>query len=121
MSSWPVNKLSETDKKEIKRLTDVIEKQFKQEGYGEWPKDSCGDTCSYFVDMLCKSLGNHGFRWKIVRGWINYNKDQYEAGHVWIESADGTIVDPTAGQFFGGHALRIFPGGDSRYSHKRRW
>lgn len=35
--------------------------------------------------------------------------------HQWIEASDGTIIDPTLGQFVGGPALHIIAPDDVRY------
>jgi hypothetical protein len=36
--------------------------------------------------------------------------------HTWILASDGTIIDPTLGQFVGGDALHIVTRDDDRYS-----
>lgn len=115
---WPVRHLTDVDKERIREILAHHEQWLKSEIDG-WPANGCADTCSTIIDDLRDELGTHGLRWKLVSGSF-YDEDQDESsGHVWIEIADGTIIDPTAGQFIGGPALHILPEGDARYVRKR--
>lgn len=68
-----------------------------------WPNDWCMDTCFVLFPELRKIL--RGWRPNMVSGYF-YVPTPYghyawgEYGHVWIQCSNGTIIDPTASQFF---------------------
>ena len=118
-SKWPVRHLTEADKTKIRQIAKQVGQELKLE-ISAWPKNSCGDTSFTLLQALRKQIGNPGFRWNIIGGYFN-DKNHSDEQHKWIQIADGTIIDPTAGQFLGGQALRIFPPSDPRYLLKPSW
>lgn len=72
-----------------------------------WPYESCFDTCITIEADLVKAFPAYRFR---CRDGYFYDPswEDYGHGHFWIQGKDGTIVDPTVGQFIGGIPLRIF-------------
>ena len=110
--------LSEEDKQAISELMPAVERRLKRE-IPSWPRDACADSAFELLPLLREKLGNHGLRWKLVNGYFN-DSEHWEEGHTWIETAAGEIVDPTAGQFLDGPALRVFAAGDERYLARRR-
>jgi len=77
----------------------------------DFPYGYCADTCSIIFPDFRRLL--KPWKPRIISGYFycpnpmqDYNWGEH--GHSWIEANDGTIIDPTAGQFFGGLYYRIF-------------
>lgn len=87
-----------------------------------WPFGYCVETCVDLVEVLGEEEPAAG----AVYVWGRFRVDQRArrfaiwrlseagvwepwGGHAWVELVDGTIIDPTAGQFTGGPPLAIVP------------
>lgn len=78
---------------------------------GPFPHGCCVEASCQVVDELLEKMPDVGamYVWgdfllhDLPRPW--FSMDGRSAGHAWVELADGTILDITAGQFFGGPAL----------------
>ena len=81
-----------------------------------YPKDCCADTCWEVLEELNKELPET--LWNLVRGWFVVNPRTGDTqGHSWlVERRTGSIVDPTAGQFLPGTAIRIFTPSDKEFA-----
>jgi hypothetical protein len=72
-----------------------------------WPHHSCFDTCATIEEDIRKAFPSYDFRTR--EGYFyDPERQEYCHGHMWLQAHDGTIIDPTAGQFLGGHPLRVF-------------
>jgi hypothetical protein len=94
-----------------------------QKELGDWPTDSCSDTCSSIIDCLYQNLPD--WKFSIVRGYfaLDVANEHYRA-HTWLAGKlrgkthfvdPVVVVDPTAGQFLSGGAIRVFYEGEEDY------
>lgn len=70
--------------------------------------------CAIGSAMACCELLSLGFVAKMVEG---YN---YWEGHCWVELSDGTVVDPTAGQFGSEYSMYWYVGPKTEH-HSSFW
>lgn len=106
-----------------------------REEYGpQWPRDACSDTCSMIIHELSRGLRKEfpcagGWKTAIRSGRFapDLNNDRvFGDGHTWIVAAvrktpyaTGLIIDPTAGQFLPGQAVRVFTPDDPEWEFYR--
>lgn len=86
-----------------------------------FPKNCCGLAVEALLPTLEQQFPSHGFR--RVHGYYRMaiSQDGHRwRGHTWIEAGDGTIIDPTLGQFIGGTAARIVRPTSSLYQNYRK-
>lgn len=79
---------------------------------GTWPVGMCDSTCEILLAPEEEGGfdwgGRYGLRWRSG----GFRGEGSNAGHAWLAAEDGTIVDPTVGQFVPGPALRVILPGD---------
>jgi hypothetical protein len=90
--------------------------------YSGWPSKSCFDTCSSILRDLQGALPLI----ELCKGYFYDSREDAQGGrigatrHCWLGLQDGTIIDPTAGQFLGGAPLRVFgPDADEQELYRR--
>src|SRR6202007_416379 len=81
-------------------MTNFIEEDLRIGYWGffedeTWPEMYCQDTCTAIMDAFREVFGRG---WQMRSGGYRTKGDN-EEGHAWLEHRDGTIADPTAGQF----------------------
>lgn len=92
-----------------KKALSVLEKHrawLESECFG-WPNESCWDTVATIEREIREAFPKARFRETTGYFYEPLNHEWSEA-HTWIQGKDGTIIDPTAGQFLNGPPLRVF-------------